>query len=425
MRRAFWLPCCIGVLLTTSEAAFAQQEVIVAIQVQGNTLTPDEDVVNASGLSLNMPFSEPLLAEAADRLTATRLFQHVDALKRYASITDPTQVAVLIRVDEGPVRVVPGALPGQAPHVARRSRFHVMFAPLLDAEDGYGFAYGAQLAVTGNATTTSRVLVPLSWGGDKRAGVEFQKEFARRLAPRVRTGGFVQRRTHPFFKSDADIKRVWGRAEFVGSGSSRILRWVRAGTTAAWQKATLLDRADTTRSLGADVVLDTRLDPFLPANAVYARAAIDRLRFSSSSLIRTELEATGYLGLFGGNILVLRALREDMSGPAPPYFKSMLGGASNLRGFRAGTAIGDTMAAGSAEVRVPLTSPLTVARLGVNVFVDAGTAYNKGQHFRDQQLKKGVGGGLWATAALFRLSFMVAHGIGAGTRVHFDAGLTF
>ena len=51
---------------------------------------------------------------------------------------------------------------------------------------------------------TSRVLFPLSWGGDKRAGVEFQHDFASRLAPRLRSGILIQRRTHPFFQSDAD-----------------------------------------------------------------------------------------------------------------------------------------------------------------------------------------------------------------------------
>lgn len=114
-----------------------------------------------------------------------------------------------------------------------------------------------------------------------------------------------------------------------------------------------------------------------------------------------------------------------MSRPAPPYFKPILGGASNLRGFRAGTAIGDTLVAGSAELRIPLTSPLRMAKFGTSVFIDVGTTYDKGQRFRDQKLKRGVGGGVWATAALFRISLMVARGIGADTRVHFGAGVTF
>jgi outer membrane protein assembly factor BamA len=414
----FWL-CALALMAMSAPVVAQQAAIIAAIQVQGNTLTPDEEVVRASGLSPGAAFSDSVLREAADRLQATRRFQHVDVLKRYASIADPTEILILIRVDEGPVRVVPGGLPGQAPHVARRHALNVMYAPILDAEDGYGWTYGMQVAVTGNSHTASRVIFPLSWGGDKRAGAEFQQEFSKRWAPRLSSGAFVQRRTHPFFRSNADRRRIWGRAEWV------LLKSMRAGTTVASERATLLDRRDTARSIGGDLVLDTRTDPFLPRNAIYARAALDRLRFASSSLIQTKLEANGYIGLYLGSVLVLRALREDMSQAAPPYFKSILGGADNLRGFRAGTAVGDTLAAGSAELRIPLSSPLSVAKIGTSVFIDVGTAYDKGQRFRDQHLKRGVGAGVWVTAALFRISLMVAHGIGADTRLHLGAGLTF
>jgi outer membrane protein assembly factor BamA len=408
-------------LLLACRPAFAQQGVIASIRVQGNTLTPDEEIVRASGLSEGQAFSDELLVAAADRLRAAKRFESVEVLKRYASIADPQQILVLIRVGEGPVRVVAGILPGQTPRVVRRSKLNLMVVPILDAEDGYGLTYGAQLAVTGSSSTTSRVVFPLSWGGDKRAGAEFQKEFAPPLAPRVAAGGFVQRRTHPFFHSDAERTRVRARAEWTLFSS------MRAGTEIAWQKATLLQRTDTTRSVGADIVLDTRRDSMLPRNAVYTRLGIDRLNFDADSrpLMRMDLEAAGYLGMYRGSVLVLRALRQDMSRSAPPYFKSILGGAENLRGFRAGTAIGDTLAAGSAEVRIPLSSPLNLAKFGTSVFIDVGTTYDKGQRFRDRDLKRGVGAGVWATAALFRISVMVAHGIGHGTRVHFGAGLTF
>ena len=428
-------------LLLGGVTAFAQQEVVASIRVQGNTLTPDEEIIKTSGLSEGAPFSDQLLTTAAEKLRATRRFERVEVLKRYGSIADPSQIVIFIRVDEGPVRVEAGALPGQAPHVVRRHKLNVMFVPILDAEDGYGLIYGVQFAVTGSPGATSRVVFPLSWGGDKRAGAEFQKEFSQRWAPRISTGAFIQRRPHPYFHSDAGRRRTWGRAEW------KLLEPLHAGTTVAWQRASLLDRRDTTRSAGADIVLDTRADPMLPRNAIYARAAVDRLSFpaglkpgptlssspgstsvttpGAASVVRTELEADGYLGLYRGSVLVLRALRQDASRSVPPYFKFILGGTDNLRGFRAGTAIGDTLAAGSIELRIPLSSPLNIARFGTSVFMDVGTTYDKGLRFHDQDLKKGVGAGVWATAAFFRISLMVAHGIGAGNRVHFGAGLTF
>ena len=64
-------------------------------------------------------------------------------------------------------------------------------------------------------------------------------------------------------------------------------------------------------------------------------------------------------------------------------------------------------------------------QMGGYILATATGTDDKGQKFRDQRLRKGVGAGLWASAALFRISLMVAHGIGEGNRVHFGAGLTF
>jgi outer membrane protein assembly factor BamA len=406
----------------------AQQETIVAIQVHGNTLTPDAEVITASGLMEGTAFSEDVIAAAAVRLKNTKRYDRIEILKRYASITDTSQVIVVIQVDEGPVRIdmgplpgvptVPG-LPGRTPHVVKRGPVNMMFVPLLDAEDGYGLAYGARMALTGHRDTSARVVIPASWGGDKRVGAEFQKEFGSRLAPQLRLGGLLQRRTHPFYETNADRKRVWARGEWP------IVKVLRAGVTTAWQKTSMTGRDDRMRSVGGDLVFDTRLDPILPRNAVFARSAVDRLSFTEAVIVRTSLEANGYLGLFGGTVLALRAAHDDMSRPAPPYYKAILGGSSNLRGFRAGYAVGDTLSAFSAEVRTPLTSPLNFGRFGTSLFVDAARAYDKGEKLRDRPLKKGVGAGIWTSAAVFHMSLAFAHGMGQGNRVHFSAGFTF
>jgi outer membrane protein assembly factor BamA len=402
-----------------------QGEVIAAIQVHGNTLTPGDDLIKASGLSVGDKMSETTLSGAEARLRASIRLESVDVLKRFASISDPTQIVVVIQVDEGPVQIdvpdipnVPGA--PSVRRVVRRSRFNVMFLPILDAEDGYGFTYGAQFAVTGHRTKRRRMIIPASWGGDKRIAVEYQQEFRSRSAPRLRAGALVQRRTHPFYDEGADRRRVWGRTEW------RLLREVRAGAELAWQSTSLSSQKVDARSVGADMIVDTRVDPLMPHNAIFVRSAVERLHFSSGSTgVKTDIDANGYVGLYRGTILALRAVREDFTRPAPAFYKAMLGGSRNLRGFRAGHAIGDTVVAGSAELRIPTTSPLRMARFGVSVFMDAGTAYNKGQRFADQKLERGVGAGVWATAPLLRFSVAVARGIGSGVRAHLGAGLTF
>ena len=419
---------CLACLLSLGIAsASAQQEVIVAINVHGNTLTSEEEIVRASGLAEGLAFSDHLLAEARNRLSAFKQFHSIETLKRYASLSDPTQIIVVIQVDEGPVHLVPPGIPdrsppgvpGTTPSVVKRRRFNVMFAPVLDAEDGYGLTYGAQFAVTGYRNTTRRLHIPLTWGGDKRAAVELHKEFSARFAPDVRTGVVAQRRTHPFFDSNADRARLFGRAEW------QLARGVRGGGEIAWQASKLVNQEENTRSIGTDLIVDTRVDPLVPYNAIYVRGAVERLKFSNDTAVRTELDANGYIGLYRGTLVAIRALRLDISRPAPAFFKSILGGSRNLRGFRAGHSIGDTLVAGSAELRIPFTSPLRLARFGTNIFVDVCTAYDKGQRFSDQAVKKGIGGGVWATAPLFQVSLMVAHGIGSDTRLHFGAGISF
>jgi outer membrane protein assembly factor BamA len=412
-----------------SVANTAGGEVIAAVQVHGNTLTPSDDLIAASGLRVGDTVSDAILAQAEARVRAAFKVESVDVLKRFASISDPTKVLVLIQVDEGPVQIeipdvdVPPGAPtpsGTSRRVVRRAPFNVMFLPILDAEDGYGLTYGAQFALTGHRTTRRRVIIPASWGGDKRIAGEYQQEFSSRAAPRLRAGALLQRRTHPFFDDNADRTRVWGRSEW------RILRGVHAGAELAWQSSSLIGQKVEAQSVGADLVIDTRVDPLMPHNAIFVRSAVERLHFSSTdTAIRTEIDANGYLGLYRGTVLALRAVREDFSAPAPAFYKSMLGGSRNLRGFRAGYAIGDTVVAGSAELRIPTTSPLRVARFGISAFMDAGTAYDKGQRFSDQKLERGVGAGVWLTAPLFHISVAVARGLGSGMRVHARAGLTF
>ncbi len=59
--------------------------------------------------------------------------------------------------------------------------------------------------------------------------------------------------------------------------------------------------------------------------------------------------------------------------PLPDYEKGLLGGAATIRGYDAGYRAGDNIAAASAELRIPLTTPLSVGRFGIKAFVDAGS----------------------------------------------------
>ena len=266
----------------------------------------------------------------------------------------------------------------------------------------------------------SRLSFPLTWGGDKRAGADLDKEFSRGPLTRAQASFSVSRQTNPFFEAEDSRVRLSVRAE------RQVVRNVTLGASAAAQHVSFLADDDRVLDAGADIVVDTRRDPMLARNAVYAKAAWDHVNIDSGAAAnRTTLDARGYVGLIGQTILVARVLREGSNEPLPAYLKPLLGGMDTLRGFPAGYKAGDTLVSASAELRVPLTSPLSVGKLGVRAFVDTGTAYQNGERFRDQPIDRGFGGGVWFSAAVLRLNLDVAHGVGGSTRVHFGTALSF
>jgi hemolysin activation/secretion protein len=197
------------------------------------------------------------------------------------------------------------------------------------------------------------------------------------------------------------------------------------GISTGFERATFAGSSESFGTIGGDVKIDTRLDPWLSPNAVYARASLEHLGFEAGGIARSSLEARGHIGLIGQSVLVIRGQREDSNHPLPPNFKPMLGGTGNLRGFEAGHEVGDTLVAGSAELRVPLTSPLNVGKLGLSAFIDIATIYDNGGRLADQHFERGVGGAVWVAATVFRLELSVARGLGYDTRVQLAAGVTF
>jgi outer membrane protein assembly factor BamA len=409
--------------LSPVQAALPQpSEVIAEIQVHGNHVTADADVIALAGIAIGAPFTADTIAQAREKLKASGKFEDVDLLKRYASIADPSKITVVIIVNEGAVRVdfEKGPDGEDIAVVRRRSGLgRLMFLPILDAEDGYGLTFGVTASLADVLGKRSRLSFPLSWGGTRRAGAEIEKNFVSGPLTRVEIGGAIQRRTNPAFQEHDDRRRVWARAE-------RALGYVRLGATGGWERVSFGPLDDDLKTIGGDVTFDTRIDPAYPRNAVLATAAWERVSFDGGgTLHRTRLDGRGYLGLIKQAVLAVRVMREGANAAQPAYLAPLLGGWSNLRGFEAGAFVGDIVVAGSAELLVPLSSPLSVGRLGVSVFVDTGVAYNYGQRLKDQVRQTGIGGSVWMSATVFRLSLSVAHGRGAGTRVNFGGGLTF
>jgi len=413
-------------VLTFGLLAGAQPlEHIVEIQVHGNVLTPDTEVLRIAGVETDMVVEANTVDDAAARLRASKKFEQVEVLKRFASIADPSQISLVILVDEGPVtlhddgRVTAGADGPPIPGLKKASGLGLMFLPIIKFEDGYGFSYGAQAAIPDVAGKGSRISFPATWGAEKRAAAEFDLPMRVGLS-RFQAGGGIGRRKNPFFLENDDRTGAWVR------GDRAIVRPLRVGASAEWERVTFGNVPDRFVRLGGDVTFDTRVDPIVPRNAIYARAAWDHLAFANTpDANRVDADVRGYLALFGQTVLMIRGQWEGSGQGLPPYLRPLLGGVANLRGLRAGSAAGDTLVGATAELRVPVTSPLDIAKVGVSAFLDTATVYDRGRHVRDQHFERGTGGGVWFSAAFVRFDLYVAHVLGGRTRAQFAASVSF
>jgi hemolysin activation/secretion protein len=158
---------------------------------------------------------------------------------------------------------------------------------------------------------------------------------------------------------------------------------------------------------------------------VHASVGWDRVAFQTGHAGQWTADVRGYIATFGATVLALRAQVVETDAPLPASEQPLLGGTATLRGYRTGHRAGDNLASGSAELRVPLTSPLTVARFGVKAFVDVGSTWRASEPLRGQPFERGIGGGVYAGVAALVLNLDVAWAESGRARGHVGLGVTF
>lgn len=405
----------------TQQAAASQAapETLTEVRVHGNYATPDAEVLRLAGLTIGQPIDAETIEAAARRLRDSGRFEDVEIRKRYRSLEPGGEVALVIVVREHPA--AEKAMEG--PAIARPFRrlwASQMVLPILSYTDGYGFTYGARLSFVDLVGRASRISVPLTWGGTRRAAVEITRPLLKGPFDQLVGGVSVSGRTNPFYDLDENREDAW-----IGA-SRRLTDRLRAGGRFGFGHVRFGAIDERVVSYGADVTFDTRRDPVFPRNAVFASAGWERLQpTESASVNRFTADVRGYRGLVGQSVLSLRVQYEGADGPQPLYARYLLGGASSLRGYRTGSFSGDNLLGATAELRIPLNSPMSFARTGVSLFVDTGTVWDSGTRLSDARFKTGGGAGVFLLASLFQLNLDVGFREGGGARVHFTTGLQF
>ena len=391
-------------------------ERIMEIRVHGNHTTPDAEIIAISGLAVGQPFTDSTSADSEQRLRASDRFDDVAVQPRFLSIADPSQLLVMIVVDERAAVTVDDLTPGPV----RRVRAAGMWMPILNYTDGYGWTYGARVAFIDPLGKQTRLSVPLTWGGERRAGVEFEQAFDHGPLSVARASASAARRINPHFGIEDE------RLELRLRGERALTSWLRAAGGGRSTRVTFGGQTDRHDAIAADVALDTRIDPSFPRNAVYASFGIEQLRFGQTTRRYAERTATdlrGYVGVVRSTVLALRAYLQTSNTTLPASAKPLLGGGDMLRAYPGGALAGDNLAAVSAEIRVPVNSPLSVGRFGVKGFVDMGTTWNVGERLSNQAFERGVGGGVYFGGGPVIADMAVARSRQGRYRFHFGLGL--
>jgi outer membrane protein assembly factor BamA len=299
-----------------------------------------------------------------------------------------------------------------------RTAASLLWIPVLSYTEGYGVTFGIRVAAVDLLGPQSRLSVPLTWGGERRAGLAFERTFDRGPFSRVLAGANLRQTEHPAF--DVDERRV--------GGDVRVERtlgpWLRLGGLARLDDVTFAGARTRVSVAGGDLTVDTRIDPGFPRNAVWGTVGLERVGFGSETRRRHRFDASAAIALFRGSALTARVFQVSADGPLPPFERQWIGGASSLRGFPAGARVDDNAAGGTLTWALPLGSPLNLARVGVRTFVDWAAVYPAETSWRDASFDRGAGGGVFLTATAFTLAIDVARGRD-DTRVHLRVGTRF
>ncbi|HEY7820229.1 MAG TPA: FtsQ-type POTRA domain-containing protein, partial [Vicinamibacteria bacterium] len=322
----------------------AAQSRIALVRVHGNHTLPDEDVLKIAGITVGQPFASEDVEAIEARLLSSGKFASAEVRVRYRGMGESSDVALVLLVSEKP---------------DLSSQF--LLGPIFDLTDEYGLTLGGRVAFVDVLAPGGRIAVPLSWGGKRQAGVEASFPLDERSSLRFHLSRF--REVNPHYDVPDNRLSLGG-----GYGFKRGL--VGIDFWGGWNDVDFEELDESFAELGARVALDSRRDPTIPGDAFYTGVSFRRLFFESGStdVHQYEIDLRGYKRLGGQALLASQVYFRLADGPLPPYERPFIGGGETLRGQAPGEFVGDNAALGSLELRLPLTSVLSLPRAGLHLF---------------------------------------------------------
>ena len=397
--------------------AQTRPETVVEIRVQGNFTLPDEEVIALAGVVPGDEVGPDLLDAIARALEGSGRFESVDVRKRYRSLTATDRVSLVLVVRERAAARSANPVARSFGEIGR----HTMLLPILSYDEGYGLSYGVRTSFVDMLGRGGRLSVPAAWGGRKRIALEAETPLSGRVVDRVLGGVSRGRRRHPHFDLDEDRTRLWVEAE------RGLPLGFRVTGAFGWEDVELGVLGDRLTRSALALEHGTAVDTSFPRDDVIWSAGLEWIAISgeATTIVRPRVDARAFKGVGGQTVLAARVVFEGASTSLPAYEQSLLGGGGSLCGWRVGEQVGDRLAAASLEIRMPMSSPLSVGKMGVKVFYDTAAVYDVGQSIRKTRFLKGAGAGVFLSLPVVQLQLDVAHDLIDSIRLHFGAGVTF
>lgn len=408
----------LALLATTDVAAQSPTsfEVVTELRIHGNYSVPDADVMRMAGIAPGDSIGPDTIDAIVARLRASERFDDVEVRKRYTSLTRSDDVALILLVHERPASVERNRLMRALYAVSRQT----LLVPIVDYSEGHGITYGARFSLVEILGERGRLTVPLTLGGKRQATFELEKRFDVALVHAVRGGVSTSRQENQHYRVVDRRVEAWVGAGWPVASSLRVSAQVSVSDV----QFGVIDEQLATYRVGLKI--DTRSTIGFPRDAVYVRAVWQWLDPAGGAAVsQRQLDARAFIGLLGQSVLAVRAQYQGASAAVPAYAQPLLGGGGSVRGHRVGVRAGDRLASASAELRLPLNSPMSFGQAGVRLFVDTGAVWDVDAHLRKTGFSRGVGGGVFLGAAFISLQLDLAHDLRGGARLHFATSASF
>jgi outer membrane protein assembly factor BamA len=396
-------------LTVISLAGAATEQKIESVRIHGNHTMPDDEVLQIAAIASGGAFNDSTVEQIKTRLMRSKRFESVEVRVRYRSLDESGDVALILLVRE-----------------RRRLEKQWMVGPIFKLSDEYGLTIGAKFAFVDVLREGGRISFPLSWGGERRIGVEADFPIAERDRGKIKNR--VSFKLDRYRTNNPHYDTPDNRLD-AGAGVVSRFRWLSASFRGDWTDVSFADLDESFWTTKAGVAFDTRIDATVPGDAVYLGFEWRRYFFQATpdrqDVNRLAIDLRGYKRLIGQLLLATQLYHSPADGPLPPYEKPFLGGGQTLRGYERGQYIGDNITLAAVELRLPLTSPLSFGRVGIHLFFDTGTVYDYGQKLSDAKFYQGVGFGGFFRVAIIGVRADLGFDLEGNIRFHIGSGFRF